>query len=102
MTIKDLGHHKKKELQKNQKLWSGVNEMVWNFRKGFCNISCCFADIKDNWSNMNSKNSLKGILYFAGILWTVWLISKSFETEEESFDADYEAYMEEMINDLVR
>ena len=30
---------------------------------------------------MKIKNSLKGILYFVSILWTVWLIVKSFETD---------------------
>jgi len=53
---------------------------------------------------MKIKNSLKGILYFVSILWTVWLIVKSFETDcfslFDSYGTTFTLLGSMIINDL--
>ena len=53
---------------------------------------------------MKIKNSLKGVLYFVSILWTVWLIVKSFETDcfslFDSYGTTFTLLGSMIINDL--
>lgn len=51
---------------------------------------CFTADIENIRSNMTTlKNSLKAILYFMSIVWTVWIIFKAYPTKSFSYFDTY-------------
>ncbi len=72
---------------------------------GVCYFGSYSANIKGNKDNMKIKNNLKGVLYFVSILWMVWLITKSFETEcfslVDSYGTAFTLLGSMIINDLM-
>ncbi len=68
---------------------------------------CFTADIKNIESNMTTlKNSLKALLYFMSIVWTVWIIFKAYPMKYFSYFDTYVTLIlmlsSMILNDLMK